>query len=266
MDNRYWLVGVTLLGLLLLAGCASMPALRAPEVTGITPRIAGFDLRGVNLEFAVQVVNHYPVALVAPEFRYALDIADSQFISGTQAAGIDLPAGGVGTAVLPVRLNYLDLWRLYRSLKDASEVPYQLRGAFTVRALGQTFDLPLAKAGTFPVLRLPRFSEMRLQRPEYGGGAARVTVDCRMANPNIFALGLEQVGYRLAVGSIEVGGLSVVTAPELAAGGNSAMRLTGEVSAVTALMQILSGGRGGDIKITPQGTLRTPYGAVALGE
>jgi LEA14-like dessication related protein len=169
-----FLLGIT--ASLLAAGCNTLSTssllgrVTKPSIESISPRITGLDFLGVDLAFDVDVLNPYEVPIKSPRFKYGLDVEGANFLSSQATANLDLPAKGVGTVVLPVRLQYLDLVQAYSSLKDAAEVPYTLHGALLFSPLGETVELPIRKSGTFPILRIPAISNVVVAPPEVSLG------------------------------------------------------------------------------------------------
>ncbi|MCP4640658.1 MAG: LEA type 2 family protein [bacterium] len=253
-----------------LSGCESLPldallgALPTPRIEGITPRIAGLDFQGVDLAFDVDVYNPYATAIKSPEFRYGLDIQGASFLNSSALSKLDLPASGVGTVTLPVRMRYVDIWKAYQSLKGAGEIPYTLKGALALPVAGETFELPLKKQGVMPVMRMPKFSALSVEPADVSLKGAKVAVKAGLENPNTFGLGLDGLGYALKIGDIELADVVASTLGEIGAGESREMTFTGGLSGVKALRQLLSGARPGDVTIKPTGALKTPYGSVAL--
>lgn len=272
---RHGLRLVTAAGLLLAAGCQGrlgetlkglVGSVERPTVKAVRPRITGLDLDSVALAFDIDIDNPYGVPIKSPRFRYGVDIQGEPFLQEQQATGLDLPAKGVGTVTLPVRLTYASLWSAYRKLEGATEVPYRLHGAVAVSALGTSLELPVSKSGTFPVLKRPEFSNIEVQIGEVSLRGAQVTVDADIRNPNAFALGLEKLGYALKLGEVGVGNLVASTDKSIGAGQSGRVRLTGEVSGTSALGKLLRGGSLGAPKLSPSGALQTPYGTASIRE
>lgn len=247
-----------------VTGCAGLNVVKRPEVRAVRPRVTGIDLRGVDLAFDVDISNPYPMAIRAPEFRYGLDVEGNSFVSSRERAKIDLPALRTGTVTLPIRLTYVDLWRTFRDLEGAPEVAYTLHGAVLASALGQSLELPLKHSGTFPVLRPPTLSDVRMQLSDVSLQSARIVADVAMKNPNVFPLGLENLGYSLKIGDEQVAGLTASTTEKIGTGETGQLRLTGTVSASDALTKILRSGIGA-AKLALSGSVETPYGPAQVG-
>jgi LEA14-like dessication related protein len=257
-----YLLSIIVLLMVIAFGCATLPGLSQPEIKAIHPRITGIDFQGVNLDFDVDVNNPYFVPIRTPRFRYGLDVEGSKFFESETTTGIDLPAHGVGTAVLPVRLTYADLLRSYRSLSGAPEADYKLYGALMLSALGQNFELPVSHQGKFPILRPPTFSDIKIKPYDISLAGAKLEIQTRVKNPNAFSVGLNGLGYTLQLGNVRLGGLTATTLNTLQAGEEGRMSLSGELSAANGLFNLLIGGTAGEAKIVPSGFIKTPYGAV----
>ncbi|GAB4330023.1 MAG: hypothetical protein Kow0099_00300 [Candidatus Abyssubacteria bacterium] len=214
--------------------------------------------------FDVDVDNPYPVPIKTPRFRYGLDIKGTRFFDSESESQINLPARGVGTVALPVRVSYADLFETYKNLSGESEVDYTLNGVMLLPVLGRQFELPLSHSGTFPVVRPPSFSNIDIDFTNLSLTKTKLDVSAAMKNPNAFALGVDGLGYVLKLGDIELGDLTATTQSTLGAGQTGQLLLSGEVSAASALLNMVKGGKAGSAQILPQGAIETPYGPVRL--
>lgn len=264
MKIRPILSALALLVGVLATGCAYLPSNLKPEIVGLTPRITGIDLSGVDMAFDMDVKNPYPMALKSPKFKYNLAVEGAQLATAQIAEGLDLPARQTGKASLPVRVGYQDLFNVLTNLKGANKAGYKLDGAFLVDAVGQNFELPFAHEGIMPILQPPKFSAVNMKTPEVSLSGAKIAVDANVMNPNIFALGFKNLGYSLQIGDIPVGDLLVSTLSQLGAESSGQMSFGGNVSAWQAARGLVAGGNLGAIKIVPRGEIETPYGPVKL--
>lgn len=241
-------------------GCA----IGRPRVESVGARITNIDLQGVDLAFDVNVLNSYPLAIRAPRGKYAINIAGSEFLKSDDVPPVSLPAGNIGTISLPARLEYTQLWQVYQSLQGAAEVPYTLEGALALPVAGQSFDIPFAYEGQFPVLRPPKLSILDVETSDISLSGARVAVTAEMKNPNVFALGLQDLGYALTIGGVSVGAIRATTADSIEGGATGGLTLAGELTAADALMKLVRDGKLGPAKLGATGAIQTPYGAVNL--
>ena len=246
--------------------CATLDSLERPEIRAVHPRIAGIDFQGVNMAFDVDVHNPYPIPIKAPKFRYGIDIENSRFMDSEADSGIDIPAADVGTAVLPVRLSYKDLWRTYKGLSDISEANYKLHGALIYNVFGRSLELPLSHSGTFPILRPPTFSDIKVDTTGLSLSGARIGINAGMTNPNAFPLDIRDLGYKLKLGDLTIGDLTAKTGTMLEAGQTGRLSLSGEISSASTIMNLIKGGSLGTAAILPSGSIQTPYGPVRFAE
>jgi LEA14-like dessication related protein len=244
------------------AGCATIGI--RPEIEDVRARITALDIQGVDLAVDVDVRNPYPVALKTPQFNYGVDINQTPLFDSATETSVDLPASKVGTATLPLRIRYTDLWKLAASLRESREIGYRVRGAFVVKALGQSYELPLSHEGTFPVLRLPTFSVKSVDVEDLSLSSARVVTEVELQNPNGFDIDARNLGYTMRIGDIEVGRVTASTAGTVPGEGRGRLRLSGEVTVRSALLQLAKGVSVGQVGLAATGALGTPYGAVRL--
>ena len=217
------------------------------QVKSIHPRIADIDLQKVTLAFDVDVENPYPFPLKSPQFRYGLDIEGAEFVNANKAVALDIPAKGVGTVSLPIDLSYSELRKTYKELAGAKEIAYRLHGALVLAGgknatrLPGKIELPMSKSGTFPVLRLPKFSNLDADFSDISLSSAKVALTADVLNPNIFPVGIEDVGYALKIGEVSVGDLVATANRNIKAGESGKLKLTGRISAFDGLLRLVRG-------------------------
>ena len=258
-----FLIAVPLLGLLTWTlGCASLGA--RPTIEDVRFRVAGIDFQGIDLAFDVDVKNPYPVSLGTPRFRYGLDIEDAEFLKSSSTAQVELPAGRTSTARLPVRVEYAALWGAFSRLSGARQAGFRLHGALLVSALGREYELPIERRGTLPILRLPTLTVRDIDFSDISLSGARVSIETELGNPNAFDIGCHGLGYAIRLGDIDIGGIGASTIGTVPATQTGRLVLTGEITAGSALFQLVRGEGLGTPDLTPTGSLTTPYGTVEL--
>lgn len=257
---RYFFPAAVSALLLCVVGCSSQP-----QIQEVRARVTHIDLQGVDLAFEIDVSNPYPMSVRPPNYHYAVDIANSEFVKGGPLeATADLPAGGVGTITVPARVEYMQLWQMYQNLKDASEAPYKLHGALSIVVMSQNFEVPFAHEGTFPVLRPPSLSVRDVRTPETSLSSVAVEVEAEIRNPNVFGIGVKDLGYSLRLGEVAVGNVVAATPGSIGAGQSAVLKLTGKVSGLQAAQQVMSGQKLGAASLTASGAIETPYGPFQL--
>lgn len=249
-----------------IPGCATLTSLGRPKIQAVRPRITGIDFQGISVAFDVDVRNPYPVPIRTPKIQYGIDIKNSRFVDSEVDSTLDLPAGDIGTLVLPVRLSYLDLWRTYRELSDIPEASYRLHGALVFEIFGRPVELPISHEGTFPILRPPVLSDIKVKSMDISFAGSKISIESAIRNPNVFSLDIHELGYTLKLGDTAIGNLMAGTDDVLEAGQTGRLSLSGEISASETIINLIRGGNLGSATILPSGSIQTPYGAVRMGQ
>lgn len=265
MIRRRTALGLTLAALAGLGGgCAALGDF-APRVDRVVPRITGLDLEGVDVVFDVQGSSAVPLNASSPPLTYRLDVAGKRLTSG-RGAGASVEGRRI-RAELPVRVGFAELAGLLGSLRGRDEAPYELTGSFEIPALiggGSPLEVPFSHAGTLPIPKPPKIRVQDVRTADVGLGGATLELDVELANPNGFALGLEQLGYDLTLGGTSLGGLRATTDGKVPARGSRSLTLSADVSSGRTLQALLGGVSPADARVVPTGSFDTPWGAVRL--
>ena len=218
------------------------------------------------MDFNVGVRNPYAVPIKSPSFDYQVDVKDTQLLKSSAQTSVDLPARQVGNVVLPVRMSYEKLLSVAEGLRGAKEVPYTLKGTVQLPVLGKKWKLPLEHSGNVPVPHPPKFTKPTARVGERTLTSAEIIVESEMTNPNVFPIGLHEMGYDVQIGGIRLADVKVDAAREIAAGASEKVTLKATASGIQALQQLLKGKRPGKPSIKPTGYLKTPYGKLRLSD
>lgn len=248
----------------MLSGCALLPANLQPKIVEVRPRITGVDLQSVQLEFEIDIENPYPFNLAAPNLNYGLSIDGHSLISSDAVTGIAIPANGISTSLVPATIRFADLWELAQGLSGANQADYLLEGGVGLDTPGGGVNLPFAHEGVIPILQAPKFSDISVQPLDYSLSGAKIELDANVENPNIFGIGIQDLGYVLQIGSLRLADVAASTQDELGAEESGPVHLVGEVSMKEILAGLLEGFDPGGLQILPAGQIQTPYGAVDL--
>lgn len=259
-----------------------------PEVKDVRTHVEKIDLRGVTLRLDADISNPYGVALKSPRLRYGLDVEGAEFVTAEEIRDIEIPARSVGTVTLPIRIEYASLLAAYKRLAGKNEFTYRAHGVFLLLATpAGDIELPVSKTGTAPVLRLPKFSNVRVEfskvtingatvvmEPDssnigvdFAGAiitGAGVIVEADVENTNSFDITTRDYGCRLTLGDTPVGIVTATTAGTIPAGETGHVTMKGQVSAAGILFQLIRGKSPGPPHLKACGLLETPYGTVNL--
>ncbi|MGB0714410.1 MAG: LEA type 2 family protein [Phycisphaerae bacterium] len=230
----------------------------------IKPRIVNIDLDHVEMMFDVSVRNNAVIALPVPKGSYSVAVADKNIIQSVDVPPSNIPPAQTGTVTLPATIQYVDIWKAAKSLSNAGEVPYELAGDIVLELLGQQFPLTLRHEGELPVMRVPKISNIDWERPSFSLSGADIKVSASLTNPNVFELGLTNLGCEVRFGDMVLGAVDINTDQKIQPGQTAALVATCHVSSTSAATQLLNGGDWGSPKVTLVGSLDTPFGPVTL--
>lgn len=189
---------------IILAGCQTLKelgnAISKPTLSITDVRVTDFSFDEIELTYDVQVDNPNPVAVQMLSYDYDFDINDNNFIEGDQQKQLRIEASGQSTFQIPMRLNFLELYNLFNSLREKNQADYTLAANlnFDLPVLGPT-TMPVEKSGTLPMLKLPDISVTSLNVKDVNLSEANLVLNLDVQNPNGFSLLLNALSYNLDV-------------------------------------------------------------------
>lgn len=157
MKILLWTLPTLLTVAVVAAGCSTLEALgglgfERPGVSVQDVRVRGLSLSGVDLVFNLEVDNPNAFEVVLGRIDWGLAVAGRSLLSGEQREGLEIPAEGRHTTDVPVRLNFVELFRSYETLRGRDRADYEL-GAdlwFEVPVVGAV-RVPVTKTGEIPL-------------------------------------------------------------------------------------------------------------------
>lgn len=245
-------------------GCSPRIWLMRPKVKKVRPRVSRIGWSGVDLEFRLHVWNPNFLKLRTPRFVGGLDIEDIGFLTADVPVSYDLAARKTSTITVPAHISYAGLWKTYKKLRKASEGHYRLRGKLLFSVLGRQLSVPVWHRGKFPILRMPKFTALRMGFSRLSLTRLKVTVEVEVVNPNVFGVDIKDLGYALQLGDTRIGGLTASTDGTIGPGKAGRVTLTGQMSATRAALGLMRGASIRDARLVPTGFLQTDYGKVKL--
>jgi LEA14-like dessication related protein len=140
------------LGLVVLAGCASLPThLETPEVSFVSLRALEASVFEQRLEVRMKVRNPNDVELPVHGLDVDVELAGEPFAHGVSAREFVVPAGGEAEFDMRVTANAATaLLKIASGEFDADEIPYRLTGKLSTR-LGLLRTIPFEESGSLPV-------------------------------------------------------------------------------------------------------------------
>lgn len=131
-----------------LGGCDALGNALKPLVGRILSlKLQNISQRSVDLGLGVNVFNPNPIGLPELGLNVGLNLADESIANFGTASPFSLPREGGADLDMNVGINALGLITTLFSLRNASEVPYKLKGQATTPQLGG-LTLPLSASGS----------------------------------------------------------------------------------------------------------------------
>lgn len=188
----------------IVSGCQTLQELSKnvgkPQVSVAGVQVTDFSFRNIQLGFDIRVKNPNPISLSMLSYSYDFKINGYNFVQGNHRKSLTIAATGASTIQIPVRINYLDLYNLFQSLKHKKRSTYQLSANlyFNVPVLGR-IKIPIHKSGKLPMLKIPKINLSGIQLKNLSLSAINMVLNLTVKNPNGFALLLKNMSYKLLV-------------------------------------------------------------------
>lgn len=185
-------------------GCQTLKELSnniaKPHVSVANVQVTDFTFRNIQLAYDIKVHNPNPFSLHMLSYDYDLKINGHNFIQGNHAKPVDIAAAGASTFQIPVDINFIDLYRLFHSLRNKDRSTYQISVDlyFNLPVLGKT-KIPLTKQGKLPLLKLPNVHLASIHLGQFSLRHTKLILKLAIDNPNGFALLLNNLDYQLLI-------------------------------------------------------------------
>lgn len=132
---------------LLSTACASLTRelLKDPTVTVKSVKVSKFSMKDISVDLEMMVENPNAIPLSLDQISYVLNFSGEKVTSGTFDKGIEIPANGANTIVVPLNFNFEDLGNLLvNALNKSLSKEYDLSGTVKLGIL----SVPYSKKGT----------------------------------------------------------------------------------------------------------------------
>ncbi len=193
--------------LMMASGCAALrdaTDVREPNVTFQKMSVDRITFDGVTLLFDFNVENPNRFGVTAEKYNYQFFINDRSFLSGEQSEGLRVDRESSTVVQVPVTLNFSEVYETFGAVARQDSLSYALNTEveFDLPVMGRK-RVPVEAAGEIPVPRIPRISFGDIDVKELSLSGAEVEVSFRVANPNPFAISVENTAYQVEVNGRE---------------------------------------------------------------
>jgi LEA14-like dessication related protein len=249
LKNRPLLLLATL-GLVLLAGCASMQkmlknAFQKPRLTFKSARLSKASLSDATVDLVYQLDNPNPLGLSLASIDYAFFVEDKQVVAGTPPKGLNIAAKGKSELVFPANVKFADIAPVVTTFLNKDSARYKAQGSIGVKTPIGVLKFPLEHEGVFEVPKIPQvqFEAPRIANVTLQG--ATVEFPITVKNRNSFPLPVAGISGGLKVAGANVGNLNTGDLGLLEPGGTRQITLPLTInflSAASAANALRSGG------------------------
>jgi len=186
-----------------LLSCSSMQDLlqtQKPRLSVKETRLSDMSFESVTLTVDIQIDNPNSYGINMAGFDYDFSVSGKTFLQGDQNRSMNVPPQGKTTLPIPVRINFIELYNMIRSLKDQDNAPYRI-------ACGLTFDIPVlgpsripvSHSGSIPAVKLPAVDVAGIKTNDISITGAALELRLKINNPNGFGLSLKNIDYDFSV-------------------------------------------------------------------
>jgi LEA14-like dessication related protein len=195
-----------LLIVLLFTTCQTISAsLQEPVISLHSVELAEITFSGTHLVCKVQIENPNPFDIPFPEVGWEFFINTNSFVKGVTKNDRRIRAKNATIIEVPVALNYIDIFRVFSSLKGRSDFDYKA-------ALAVKFNIPVIgdkvwrfePSGTVPLPQPPKLSSpvMRVESSDLSRLEWYVSVN--VENPNPFELPAPKINFNYQVAGTSI--------------------------------------------------------------
>lgn len=230
---RFALLAVAVLAL--NTGCAELlRALRGgvqtPTAKYQSSKLDTISLDDATISASFEITNPNPIAVSVAGVTWAFSLDSQKLFDGSLKGGLQLPASGRTTLVVPVKIPFSAVPGLLTTLANKIEAPYEVIGRVTVTTPLGPIGLPIRWSGLLPIPKMPKvtLNNARVENISFTG--ARVVLAFDVDNPNVFQLPLQALGGNVSVAGQNIARLSLSAPRPLLAGQKVPLELPVDVS------------------------------------
>lgn len=244
------------------------------DLTGA--RISDLRADGVTLEFDVDVLNPYKLAMPLTNIKYGLNVGDgvadataSPLFAGAIESQGSIPAGGKKSFTVPVEVGFTQLLAAVSAIKPGQVVPYRTNLGFAVKVPGtqESLELPVEHKGLFPVPAPPDISVGDIAWKELSLSKASGELRLNVKNLNQFTASLSDLNYGLKLNGTKIVNGAIPKKMDFEANGAQELVIPLEIKPLDFGFAAFNMLKGGEANYSLDGNVKvdTPYGALKQG-
>jgi LEA14-like dessication related protein len=216
MTRKIWIIPILWCLAFCLTSCQTLEQfIQKPTVNFERMDLGDMSLLDGTLNFYFKVHNPNAFSATLDRLTYQLAIDEKPFADGIVDQKIRIGANAEETVLLPVRVNFLDLFNSIAELAKKEAVAYDLTGAFTVMGV----NIPYRADGRVPIPKLPDISLQQVMVSDISLSGASLVFRLALENPNPFAIALDGLEYDVSLAKTSFATGVAKTATPIAANG-----------------------------------------------
>ncbi len=273
---RLFIATFAIAGVFALGSCSSLGGLGellspyAPKIRFEKLDLRGITFQDIDVDFVFAIDNPNPLNVKLDTFSYALGLAGTNLVKGTNTDGIALKSKGTSKMALPLSLKFTDIFKTAKALGGKDEIPFQLSGDFGFNTPAGMAKIPFNEKGNFPVVKPPKVSMkgVRMGKVNLLQQKASMNIDLGFKNELGGApISLSGLDYNVKMGGKNIADGLLATLPQVAAGTEQTVTLPinldlGKVG--SNIVSAITKGSAMDIGLGATVQVGTPFGAIPL--
>ena len=188
-----------IIGLLAMAGCETIESVtksKLPTVKASDAKIAAANFNAIDFLIDLEIQNPNAFGLSLSGFDYDLQINKDSFLTGAKSEALRLEANQSSKVAIPMSLPLQELATKIPDIlkQDTFDYAFAAQLQFDMPLVG-TFNVPIRKTGTLPVIRPPKIKDLKLAKKGINLTGADLELNLNIENPNNFDLQMKQFQY-----------------------------------------------------------------------
>jgi LEA14-like dessication related protein len=115
--------------------------LKKPEIKFKEVKIIGFDLKNINLDFSIEVINPYNFDFLLKSMKYVFYIGDRALIDSKIQLNKQLSANQTSMQTLQIQLSYMSIGHFFSEILAKRNIETKIVGEVSV-SFQEEFGLP----------------------------------------------------------------------------------------------------------------------------
>ena len=199
---KYRVLALIISGFVLFS-CATLKEItniQKPLVSVDEVKLTDLNFDSLSLMFDIGIENPNQLSIKLNGFDYQFLLDEKNFLNGQQNEEIQIKSLDKNSILLPVTLNFKEIYQSYQAIKDKDSVLYRIKVglSFDLPVLGNT-RIPVETSGDIPLLKLPSLSISSLKLKQFSFTGASLELALQLKNPNPISLISNNLNYQLMV-------------------------------------------------------------------